>query len=145
MTISDSSGEFVWVFGPSASGKFRLINDVFQNQAHPLRTQLRWLPTLKVCEESLRWVAERVCERDKLVKRLCALEENGSSILIKGQWADFDSRRPQDVRKCIPNAHHRVIFLRIGPKKTMVPVAEERGPVGKQWFGSVSKRNKRPD
>ena len=111
--------EIVWVYGPSASGKERLIQFLLSKDGKVLREKLGWNNKKVIsCEESVTHIAQfdedpAYEQRKRIPELVSALTKNYDIILIKGQFVDFEANYPRLLREKHPEALHRIIFLNL--------------------------------
>jgi len=134
-----SKVEIVWVYGASASGKESFIRNTQTNPA--IRDEFKWQnKRIAICEESIEWVAHSPAdsiaerERQKLVGIIPLLAESNDVVLIKGQDVDLSLGSPHDVRKRLPMAVHRIVFIDVGLDELFQRV------IHKPWWDDTIKR-----
>ncbi len=116
---TDSSGEFIWVFGGSAAGKDTFIKAIVNDGSHQMRIQLSLKNTIAVCKESLDIVGIKcTTDSDRLVIIPSALELCGAdtSVLIKWQFIDSRNGSILALKEKAPPATHRIFCLIADPK-----------------------------
>jgi hypothetical protein len=134
-----SKVEIIWVYGASAAGKESFIRNAQTNPA--IQDEFNWKnKRITVCEESIKWVAQfpgdliAEQERQKLVEIIPLLAESSDVVLIKGQDVDLSLGSPYDVRKCLPMAVHRIVFMDVGLDELFQRV------IHKPWWDNTIKR-----
>jgi hypothetical protein len=109
--------EIVWVFGSSGSGKETFIRSMINKPSKQLIKRLGWANRKRVViPESLKYIANS--EDDPVIKKreliLNRVKENVGEdivILIKGQDADLELGLLNKLKKMVPKADHKIIFL----------------------------------
>ena len=131
--------EIVWVYGASAAGKESFIRSVQAD--HTTRKAFNWQDKrIVVCEESIEWVArsphDSIAERErrKLADIILRLARTNEVVLIKGQDVDLSLGTPFDVRRQLPVAIHRIIFIDVGLDELFQRV------VRKPWWDGTIRR-----
>lgn len=134
------SVEIVWVYGASAAGKATFIKSVLAGNPTVVDEFAWGGKKVGVCQESLDWVAQypgdAVAEsnRPRLKSIIPALAKNYNVILIKGQDIDLALGTPQGVRRILPEAIHRIVFIDVGLEELFQRV------IHKPWWDGTIKR-----
>lgn len=132
--------EIVWVFGTSASGKNTFINTV-QNYLEVI-SKLGWTDKkIAVCKASIDYIGQTlhdpiVNRREGILTETAKLLENNDLVLIKWQYVDTKARRPQKLKKLLPDARHRIIRLHASTEELVKRIAE------KPWWDDHGKEEK---
>ena len=122
--------EVVWVFGESASGKETFIKYITSAKGGGLLDQFGWKDkSIVACTESLELIGDDLDKmRDKILEKVPTLLETSDVVLIKWQFVDTQANRLLELKENLPNALHRIIFLRVS-----VEEVAERLPSKKLW------------
>lgn len=137
--------EVVWVFGTSASGKETFIKSVLKDAI--LLEQLGWkYKSVVACEQSTKFIGQfkrdpKIILRESIIKKVPTLLSSADVVLIKWQFVDSQTSRPQRLKEAIPEAQHRIILLntpeselieRLARKKWWHDYGEEKEFISKE-------------
>ncbi len=134
--------EVVWVYGPSASGKETFIRKMIDHPPEILLKQFGWTnKKIGVSQASLDHIGQFsndpiVQNREVITKETTQLLKNLDIILIKGQFEDFETNRPQQLKNLIQSAEHKVLIFQID-----LDELSRRLPKKKWWSGTYDAKN----
>jgi hypothetical protein len=107
--------QVVWVMGPSAAGKETFTKTATQDTG--LSSRLGWNGAVVVaCPASIDYIKQSpddpiALKREAILSQVPDLLENAGVVLIKWQFVDTDTERPQRLQAILPEVTHRAIVL----------------------------------
>jgi guanylate kinase len=115
----------VWIFGPTAVGKNKLIQKVVSEPNHLFTTILGLQAPIIANQSSLEF---RQNQRDTLEVEIAKDKLKGTTILIKGQGFDIDNgnNTPKRLKELCPNDEHIFLYLDASAE-TLKKRREKRG------------------
>ena len=115
--------EIVWVYGSSGSGKETFIKHIIQNSPKKLIEKLGWKnKKIIIISERLKYIAKHkgdpiIYKRKIILNKVKEKSDKNMVILIKGQDSDFEFNLLNKLKKIVPKANYKIVFLHTNLKK----------------------------